>query len=49
MYCRLFILINHFFNCENYIFKMQAPVNTIYIQENGSYEIIDDKVRGNDI
>ena len=46
MYFRLFVFVNHFFNCESYIFKMQAPVNTINIQEYGSYEIIDDKVRG---
>ena len=46
MYFRLFVFVNHFFNCESFIFKMQAPRNTIYIQEYESYEIIDDKVRG---
>ena len=43
MYFRLFILVNYFLNCKSYIFKMQAPRNTISMQEYRSYEIIDDK------
>ena len=45
MYFRLFVLTNVFLNVENFIFKMQAPRNTLHV-EHGSYEIIDDKVWG---
>ena len=45
MYFRLFVLINLFLNAENFIFKMQAPRNTLHV-EHGSNEIIDDKVWG---
>ena len=49
MYFRLVLLLNNFLNCENYIFKMQAPESMIYLSEHRTYEVIDDKVRIYDI